>query len=434
VLLSYSPSAARRAPLGERTVVWADESTWWHIYPLGFVGAPIRGADPAPGSHRLRRLLPWLDYAVDLGVTGLILGPVFDSTSHGYDTLNHYRIDPRLGDDRDFADLMSAATERGLKIVLDGVFNHVGDQHPWFTEVLAEGQDSRRADLFAIDWTDPGHPVPTVFEGHPQLVEFNHGSAAAVDLVADVMRYWLGKGIAGWRLDAAYAVPLEFWAEVLPAVREDYPDAWFLGEVIHGDYPNIVDLSTMDTVTQYRLWKATWSSLAEENFYELDWCLREHSDDFGTHFVPQTFVGNHDVTRVATRTGAAKAPLAAVVLLTVNGTPSIYYGDERGYQAVKEDREGGDDAVRPAYPESPAEFGDDGWGMFAIHKDLIAIRNRHPWLARSRKETLELENKRYVYRVSDPEGDGSLVVEMGMGDEVYAQIADDGEVLFSYRA
>ena len=197
------------------------------------------------------------------------------------------------------------------------------------------------------------------FEGHDSLVAFNHESDAVVELVADVMLHWMRRGAAGWRLDAAYAVAPEFWAKVLPRVRAEFPDAWILGEVIHGDYPAIVENSTMDTVTQYELWKAVWSSLQDENFFELEWSMRRHNDFLDT-FTPHTFVGNHDVTRIATLLDPPKAALAHVILFNVGGIPAVYYGDEQAFAGTKTERLGGDDEVRPPFPDSPADLSDLG--------------------------------------------------------------------------
>ena len=234
---------------------WVEHAIWWHVYPLGFAGAPVRDADRSP-APRLRRLLNWLDYAVELGASGLLLGPIFSSASHGYDSLDQLSIDPRLGGDADFDDLVAACRQRGLRLVLDGVFSHVSADHPLLRRALDEGPDGEAAALFDIDWRAPDGPRPRVFEGHGDLARLNHSGKAAVDYTADVMRHWLARGIDGWRLDAAYSVPTDFWARVLPAVRRDHPRAWFLGEVIHGDYAAIVKDSTMDTLTQYELWKA----------------------------------------------------------------------------------------------------------------------------------------------------------------------------------
>ncbi|HMS38029.1 MAG TPA: alpha-amylase family glycosyl hydrolase, partial [Arachnia sp.] len=275
---------------------WVDHTIWWHVYPLGFCGAPIRGEHTA--APRLRRLLNWLDYAVELGASGLLLGPIFASEAHGYDTLDFFRIDPRLGTDEDFDELVAGCRERGLHILLDGVFSHVGSGHPELRRALAEGPDGEAAGLFDIDWDAPGGPAPRVFEGHGALARLNHDSPRTVDLVADVMTHWIDRGASGWRLDAAYSVDASFWARTLPRVRERHPDAWVLGEVIHGDYPAFVASSTADSVTQYELWKAIWSSLKDRNFFELDWTLTRHNALLDA-FVPNTFVGNHDVTRIA---------------------------------------------------------------------------------------------------------------------------------------
>lgn len=184
--------------------MWADHAIWWQVYPLGFTGAS--GTTLA---HRLGRLENWLDYAIELGCSGLLLGPVFASETHGYDTVDHFRIDPRLGDLEDFDRLVAQAKQRGLRIALDGVFNHVArsfDAPPeWF----------RRRDDGSLD----------TFEGHDQLVLLDHSQPAVAQYVRDVLCHWLDRGVDAWRLDVAYAVPPEFWRAVLP--REQFPEAWF---------------------------------------------------------------------------------------------------------------------------------------------------------------------------------------------------------------
>ena len=381
----------------------SEHTIFWHVYPLGFTGAPVRPASDAERARlpRLRHVEGWLDHLIGLGCNGLLLGPVFESSTHGYDTLDHFRIDPRLGGLDDFDHLIAAARERGVAVVLDGVFNHVGAEHPLYRAALASA-DAPENELFGIDWSS-GRPRARDFEGHGSLVALDHSQPAVEHLVADVMTHWLARGVAGWRLDAAYAVPAEFWARVLPRVRAQFPDAWFLGEMIHGDYVGYVAASGLDSVTQYELWKAVWSSLRDGNFFELDHALTRHNE-FLEAFVPQTFVGNHDVTRIATRVGEPAAVLGAVLLFTVGGTPSVYYGDEVAAQGLKLEDWGGDDQVRGMYPSTPAELPASGAAMLRAHTELIGLRRRHPWLVRARTRALQVANTAYSYEAVGPDG------------------------------
>ncbi|MET8153385.1 alpha-amylase family glycosyl hydrolase [Actinoplanes sp. NPDC049668] len=389
---------------------WVEHAVWWQVYPLGFTGAyPDGGAGGG-----LARITDWLDYAIELGASGLLLGPVFASETHGYDTVDHLRIDPRLGDDADFDALIAAAHDRGLRVLLDGVFNHVGRGHAAFQAVLAQGGDAPTAGWFRAARPDGGGaPRYETFEGHDALVALNHSEPAVADYVAGVMTHWLRRGADGWRLDAAYAVPAEFWAGVLPRVRAEFPGAYLLGEVIHGDYADFVARSTVDSVTQYELWKAVWSALNEGNFFELAWALDRHNTFLDT-FVPQTFVGNHDVTRLASRiTDPRHLPHALALLLTVGGTPSVYSGDEQGFTGVKQDREHGDDAVRPPFPERPDDLAPYGRPLFHLHQELIGLRRRHPWLHRARTSTVHLTNEQFAYEAAA--GGHRLLVALNAG-------------------
>ena len=364
---------------------WVSDVLWWHVYPLGFTGADTTGASRALHGG-LAQLTAVLDHAVDLGASGLALGPVFASTSHGYDTIDHFRIDERLGTDDDFATLVEAAHARGLRVMLDGVFNHVGRDFAGPRELLTSN----------------------VFEGHDSLVTLDHSSPAVVDYVTRVMNHWLDRGADAWRLDAAYAVPDAFWSGVLPGVRAAHPEVYVVGEVIHGDYAGRVAASGMDAVTQYELWKAIWSSLNDRNLFELAWALKRH-DQWLADFAPMTFVGNHDVTRIASRlVDPRHLPHALVILLTVGGTPSIYYGDEVGATGIKEDRVGGDDAVRPAWP-----LPDDA-AVLQLHQELIALRRKHSWLHRATTTTVVLTNQQLVYDTSH--GSRTLRVFLNLAD------------------
>ena len=405
---------------------WVDHLIGWHVYPLGFVGASTR-LESQEVSHRLAHLEAWLDHAVALGCSGLALGPVFSSASHGYDTLDYFTIDPRLGDDDDFDHLLQAAHARGLSVLLDGVFNHVSRRNRIVQDAQSAGPDS-----------DAGRMVRScagrldVFEGHSDLVALNHDNPAVREHVTRIMNYWCGRGVDGWRLDAAYSVNPEFWAAVLPSVREKYPDVWIFGEVIHGDYASIVRASGMDSVTQYELWKGIWSSIESRNFFELDHALGRHNE-FSDAFTPMTFVGNHDVTRIASRVGQDGAVLATAILATIGGIPLIYYGDELAYRGVKEERFGGDDDIRPVFPASPADLSNLGADTLRAHQSLLGLRRRHPWLVDARTESLDLTNERYVYRTGVP-GVEPLIVELDVRDGCSVLIREAGQVVWSSGA
>ena len=405
---------------------WVNHLIGWHVYPLGFVGAPAR-LESQEVSHRLAHLGAWLDHAVALGCSSLALGPVFSSASHGYDTLDYFTIDPRLGDDDDFDHLLQAAHARGLSVLLDGVFNHVSRRNRIVQDAQSAGPDSDAGRM--VRWCAGRLDV---FEGHSDLVALNHDNPAVREHVTRIMNYWCGRGVDGWRLDAAYSVNPEFWAAVLPSVREKYPDVWIFGEVIHGDYASIVRASGMDSVTQYELWKGIWSSIESRNFFELDHALGRHNE-FSDAFTPMTFVGNHDVTRIASRVGQDGAVLATAILATIGGIPLIYYGDELAYRGVKEERFGGDDDIRPVFPASPADLSNLGADTLRAHQSLLGLRRRHPWLVDARTESLDLTNERYVYRTGVP-GVEPLIVELDVRDGCSVLIREAGQVVWSSGA
>lgn len=408
-----------------------DSTIWWQVYPLGFTHAPIRPSSNAQRvlTPRLDALLPWLDYLIGMGANGLLLGPIFASQTHGYDTVDYYRIDPRLGDEATFDRLIDACQQRGIRVMLDGVFNHVGREHPLFVEALAgRGHDN----MFHITRHADGTVDYAKFEGHPELPELNHDSDEVVQMVTDVMLYWLRRGASAWRLDAAYAVNPAFWVRVLPTVRREFPHAWIMGEVIHGDYSAIVKESGMDSLTQYELWKAIWSCQESANFWELDWSLKRHNEFLQT-FTPLTFVGNHDVTRIASKIGDAGAALAMTILCTVGGVPSIYYGDEQAFRGVKRECLGGDDDIRPGYPDTPAELSPAGEWMYHLIQGLIDIRRRNPWLVHATTTPLHLDNRHYTYEAVGKHDNERIVVDLNLDPEPHAVISQNGVALMHVR-
>ncbi len=393
---------------------------WYHLFPLGFLNAedrnPAPGATDGPVSHRLNDLLVWLDYLQELGVTALLLGPVFEAETHGYDVIDPFRVDRRLGNEADLVRLIDACHERSLRVGLDVVFNHVGRGHAHFVDVLNHGRDSQWRDWFLIDFDRPGHDGFSYanFEGHGQLVKLNHANGQVLDWAVDVARYWIDRGVDAFRLDAAYAIPAGFLAAFADRVRNVRQDLLLIGEVIHGDYTATARASRLTAVTQYELWKAIWSSLNDRNFYELAHALERHVD-YCRHFLPWNFVGNHDTTRIATKlTDPRHVPHAVALLFSLPGLPAIYAGDEQGAEGTKYDREGGDAEIRQPLPQRPEQVLGERLPIWQLHRDLIAVRRARPWLADGKLSVKHLENRAITLEVRSQ--DNVLITALNTDD------------------
>jgi cyclomaltodextrinase / maltogenic alpha-amylase / neopullulanase len=388
---------------------WVAGRALYHLHSLGAAGAPAANPDVAaatPSGRGLQELQRWLDHVAGLGCGGVLLTPIFVSSTHGYDTVDPFRIDQRLGDEGDFAAFADACHARDLRLVLDGVFNHVGRAFGPFQDVVARRDESPYAEWFRLDFSgDSPHGDGfdyRCFEGHRDLVGLNHKNEAVLDWAASVARHWLDRGADGWRLDAAYAVLVPFLAALAGRIRAAKPEAFVFGEVIHGDYVRYVTEGGLDSVTQYEVHKAIWSSLNDANLFELAWALGRHRD-LTARFAPVTFAGNHDVTRLASQlqdTGHVAAALA--VLFTVPGIPCVYYGDELAWRGVKEHRAGGDDAIRPPLPSEPVPTDETQAWALSLHERLIALRRARPWLTQADVEVGDLANRRMTYTVTAP--------------------------------
>jgi len=376
-------------------MTWAKTAIWWSVYPLGACGAPI-WTDDTPGiHHRLPRLEAWLDHIIELGCNGLALGPIWASTTHGYDIEDHSRLDPRLGDDQDFDHLVASCHAKGIRVMLDGVFNHVSADHEWVRQVIRSGWEAPAARMLKADPADAQGLAR--FEGHDCLVELDHSHPEVAEYVVGIMNQWLDRGADGWRLDAAYRVPHAFWAEVLPRVRAAHPDVWVMAEILHGDYATIAEETGVDSITQYELWKAIWSSLKDDNPHELMWAIERNQATQG-HETPWTFISNHDVTRIFSQVGPHLAHEALGILMTLSGTPALYYGDEWGWTGVKEDRAGGDDALRPELPDTPQPRTDEEAETQRLTQLAIHIRRTHPWLVDGSTTIVDYAHDRLVWR------------------------------------
>jgi len=333
---------------------WADSAVFYHIYPLGLCGAPRRNDFASQPVERLQALHSWLGHIKDLGANAIYLGPVFESSTHGYDTADYRSVDRRLGTRESLARFSSAAHTMGLRLVLDGVFNHVGRDFWAFKDVLANLERSRYAAWFhslAFGKKSPyGDPFSYEgWSGHHSLVKLNLSNPEVREHLFGAIASWVADyEIDGLRLDAADVMDFGFLRELSVHCRRIRPDFWLLGEVVHGDYRRWANQETLDSVTNYECYKGLYSSHVDRNYFEIAYALnRQFGPDGLYRGLPlYAFADNHDVNRVASTVKEAQHLYALYCLLfTMPGVPSIYYGSEWGIEGRKD---GSDWPLRPA--------------------------------------------------------------------------------------
>jgi glycosidase len=333
---------------------WAHDAIFYHIYPLGLCGAPRRNSFAALPEPRLARLADWIEHMRSLGVTALYLGPVFESTSHGYDTADYYQVDRRLGDHRTLAELVGLLHDNGIRVLLDGVFHHVGRDFWAFRDVQRHGAQSAYCDWFAgLDFgrrSPSGDPFAyDGWSGHYDLVKLNLRHPDVRAHLFGAVRQWIEEfAIDGLRLDVADALDLAFLSDLAAFCRSQHPSFWLLGEAIHGDYRRWANPATLDSVTNYECYKGLCSSHNDHNYFEIAYALNRQFGPSGIYrdLPLYAFADNHDVSRIASALHDPRHlyPLYAL-LFTMPGAPSIYYGSEWGLSGCKQ--HGDDWPLRP---------------------------------------------------------------------------------------
>ncbi|MDY3905266.1 MAG: alpha-amylase family glycosyl hydrolase [Lawsonibacter sp.] len=376
--------------------MWFDQAVIYQIYPLGLCGAP-RDNDEVQ-DHRILKLLDWVEHIKKTGADTVLLNPVFDSDRHGYDTRDYFRADPRLGTNEDLARVCKAFHDAGLRVMLDGVFNHVGRGFWAFRDVREKKWDSPYQEWFHISFdgnTDRNDGFwYEAWEGHNELVKLNLFNPAVVEHQFQAIRAWVDQfGIDGLRLDVAYCLPPEYLKQLRAFVNGLKPDFVLMGETLHGDYNRWMGPELCHSVTNYECYKGLWSSFNSMNLFEIchslarqfgpeQWTLYK-----GAHLL--SFLDNHDVTRIATQlTDPNHLPLAYAMIFGMPGVPAVYYGSEWG---IRGDKREGDDALRPAL-ERPEWNALTDW----IAK-LAAARKNSPALCWGSYRNVVLTNKQAIF-------------------------------------
>ncbi len=334
--------------------MWAYESVFYQIYPLGFVGAPFENDGVL--THRIEKVADWIPHIEKLGANAIYCSPVFDSDTHGYNTRDYRVIDPRLGTNEDFSSLTKNLHEHGIRVVLDGVFNHVGRGFWAFQDVLKNRWESPYKDWFFIHFDGNSNYNDGLWyegwEGCYDLVKLNLRNEEVVQHIFSCIKGWVEEfDIDGLRLDVAYCLDHDFLRRLRGFCNDLKPDFFLVGETLHGDYNQIMNDSMLHSVTNYECYKGLHSSFNSMNMFEIvHSLLRQFGPEQwtlyrGKHLL--SFVDNHDVTRIASLLNNERhLPLIYALAYTMPGIPCVYYGSEWGAKAKKEE---GDPALRACF-------------------------------------------------------------------------------------
>ena len=329
---------------------WYNEAIFYHIYPLGLAGAPKQN-DYSEPVHRLNTLLPWIDHIKEIGCTALYIGPLFESVGHGYETTDYKKLDSRLGTNEDLTAFVKACHEKNIKVIFDGVFNHTGRDFFAFKDIQQNREHSRYLNWYCNVnfWGNNEYNDGFSYDnwgGYNLLVKLNQRNPEVQNYICDVIRYWVSEfDVDGIRLDAADVLDFDFMRALHRTAEEVKPDFWLMGEVIHGDYSRWVNGETLHSVTNYALHKALYSGHNDHNYFEIAHTVK-YLQNMGNLDL-YNFVDNHDVERIYTKlSNKAHFNPVHVLLYTLPGVPSIYYGSEFGIEGRKE--RSSDDSLRPA--------------------------------------------------------------------------------------
>ena len=335
--------------------MWAYESVFYQIYPLGFCGAPFENDGVL--EHRIEKVNDWISHIKKLGADAIYFSPVFESDTHGYNTRDYTKIDTRLGTNEDFANVCNNLHKEGIRVVLDGVFNHVGrgfwafqdvlknrEQSPyvnWFGRIAFDGNSNYNDGLWYEGW-----------EGNYDLVKLNLRNEEVIQHIFSAIKGWVDEfDIDGLRLDVAYCLDHDFVRRLRSFCNELKPDFFLVGETLHGDYNQLMNDEMLHSVTNYECYKGLYSSFNSMNMFEINHSLlRQFGPDNWTLYKGKhllSFVDNHDVTRVASiLSNENHLPLIYALAFGMPGIPCVYYGSEWGAKARKEE---GDPALRACF-------------------------------------------------------------------------------------
>jgi glycosidase len=342
-------------------VNWADK-IFYHIYPLGMCGAPKQNDFSSPAGSGLRSLKKHIPRLLSLGINALYIGPLFESSSHGYDTVDYYHVERRLGNNQDLKELVHVFHDSGISVILDAVFNHTGRDFFAFKDLREHKTMSQYTDWYLnVDFSQNNEYNDGFsyegWAGHTSLVKLNLDCCGVRDHLLGAVKYWIEEfDIDGLRLDAANVISVDFLRELSTFSKKLKKDFWLMGEMVSGDYRSIAHEGCLDSVTNYELSKSLWSSFRDQNIFELAWTLkREFSvDGLYSDIALYNFVDNHDINRVSSslENQTHLFPLYGILFCSP-GIPSLYYGSEFGITGKRNKHS--DYELRPEWNDNWAE-------------------------------------------------------------------------------
>ena len=375
---------------------WYERGVFYHMYPLGMTGAP-RHNDATEVTNRFAELLQWILHIRSLGCNAIYIGPLFESTSHGYDTRDYKLVDRRLGDNESFKDFVKQCHDSGIRVVVDGVFNHTGREFFAFKDIQEKKWDSPYKGWYKgvnFDWQGPcGDPFGyDAWQGHFELPCLNLFNPAVRSYLFDVIRFWVDEfDIDGIRLDCANVLDFNFMKEMRQETARMKEDFWLMGEVIHGDYSRWVNPQMLHSVTNYELHKSLYSGFNDHNFFEIAHNVRR-LEAIGRQLY--TFVDNHDEDRIASKLKLKEHLIPLYLcLFTLPGIPSIYYGGEWGVEGKRTSTS--DEALRPAIPISQSD--ERNCELTQFIRAVGRIHDENEEFHGGRYQELLLTNRQYAF-------------------------------------
>ena len=394
---------------------WEKNALFYQIYPLGLCGAPWENPGGEPVS-RIRKIHDWIPHLKKMHVNAIYFSPLWESGTHGYDTHDYTQLDRRLGTNADFAQLCDALHANGIRVVIDGVFNHVGRGFFAFQDVLKNGQNSPYCSWFCNLWFGGSNRFGDPFSyeswhGCEELVKLNLKNNDVVNYLENAILGWMDQfHIDGIRFDAADCIDHDFFRRIRHTIKQKNPECWLMGELIHGNYAQFANPDMLDSSTNYECWKGIWSSHNDKNYFEINYAMNRQKDIY-PNLQLYNFADNHDVARLATQLRDRRhLPLVYALLYAMPGIPSVYYGSEFGIEGEKQ--QGSDANLRPALDIAQMHPESNPLTQFLCR--LGAAYAQKEALHTGSFQTVEVRNQQLVFRRG--ENDSAVYCVLNLSD------------------